>query len=156
MTIAVFSDTHGSAVRMLCAVGELRPDALVHLGDGARDAERLQSEFPEIPLYRVRGNCDAASALPDELVAEFGAVRALLCHGHRYAVDWGRLDSLVYAAQEKACSLVLFGHTHSAENAEIGGVRLVNPGAAGAGAKRSFALIEIFENGGVTAEIRPL
>ena len=156
MKIAVFSDTHGSAGPMLRAVQNEKPDALVHLGDGEREAQKLQSEFPDVPLYRVRGNCDYASALPDELVVAFGSVRALLCHGHRYAVDWGRLDSLVYAAQEKGCSLVLYGHTHNAENAEIGGVKLVNPGTAGRGPHPSFALVEIFENGGVAAQIRLL
>ena len=156
MKIAVFSDTHGSTARMLRAAGELRADALVHLGDCERDADCLERAFPELPLYRVRGNCDVSPRAPEELVVSFGGVRALLCHGHRYAVDWGRLDSLVYAAQEKGCSLVLYGHTHRAENAEIGGVRLVNPGTAGMGPARSFALVEIFENGGVAAEIRPL
>ena len=156
MKIAVFSDTHGSAARMLRTVGELRPDAVVHLGDYERDADCLEREYPEIPLYRVCGNCDMAPRSPQELVAEFGLVRALLCHGHRYAVDWGRLDSMVYAAQEKGCSLVLYGHTHRAENTEIGGVKLVNPGTAGLGSARSFALVTVFENGGVAAEIRPL
>ena len=156
MKIAVFSDTHGSTARMLTAAAELRPDALVHLGDCARDADCLAAALPEIPLWRVCGNCDVSPQCPEELVAEFGSVRALLCHGHRYAVDWGRLDSLVYAAQEKGCSLALFGHTHRSENTEIGGVRLVNPGTAGVGAARSFALVEIFENGGIAAEIRRL
>ena len=156
MKIAVFSDTHGAAARMLRTAAELRPDALVHLGDYERDADCLEREFPEIPLYRVCGNCDVSPAAPQELVVEFGCVRALLCHGHRYGVDWGRLDSMVYAAQEKGCSLVLFGHTHRAENTEIGGVKLVNPGTAGLGSARSFALVEVFENGGVAAEIRLL
>ncbi len=156
MTIAVFSDTHGATARMLRAAGELRPDALVHLGDCERDADCLEKAYPEIPLYRVCGNCDVSPRAPSELVAEFGAVRALLCHGHRYAVDWGRLDPMVYAAQEKGCSLVLFGHTHRAENTEIGGVKLVNPGTAGLGSARSFALVTVFENGGLAAEIRPL
>ena len=156
MKIAVFSDTHGDAGRMLRAVRELRPDAIVHLGDGERDAQKLEKEFPEIPLFRVSGNCDYGSALPDERVVEFGGVRTLLCHGHRYAVDWGRLDSLVYSAQEKNCRLVLYGHTHSAENTEIGGVQLVNPGTAGRGRSPSFALVEIFENGGAAAQIRLL
>ena len=141
---------------MLRAVGELRPDAVVHLGDYERDADCLEREYPEIPLYRVCGNCDMAPRSPQELVAEFGPVRALRCHGHRYAVDWGRLDSMVYAAQEKGCTLVLYGHTHRAENTEIGGVKLVNPGTAGLGSARSFALVTVFENGGVAAEIRPL
>ena len=156
MKIAVFSDTHGSAARMLRAVGELRPDAVAHLGDYERDADCLEREYPEIPLYRVCGNCDMAPRSPQELVAEFGPVRALLCHGHRYAVDWGRLDSLVYAAQEQRCALALFGHTHVPENTEIGGVRLVNPGTAGSGRRLTWALVEVFDNGGVTAEIRDL
>ena len=156
MKIAVFSDTHGSTARMLRAAEELRPDALVHLGDYERDADCLGKAYPGVPLYRVCGNCDVSPHAPTELVVEFGPVRALLCHGHRYAVDWGRLDSLCYAAQEKGCTLALFGHTHRAENTELGGVKLVNPGTAGVGAARSFALLEIFENGGVAAEIRPL
>lgn len=156
MKIAVFSDTHGGTARMLRAVGELRPDAVVHLGDYARDADCLAERYPELPLFRVRGNCDVAPGAPEELVVDFGPVRALLCHGHRYAVDWGRLDPMVYAAQEKGCSLVLYGHTHRAENTEIGGVKLVNPGTAGVGAVCSFALAEIFPNGGIAAEIRLL
>jgi predicted phosphodiesterase len=51
---------------------------------------------------------------------------------------------------------VLYGHTHSPENTEIGGVKLVNPGTAAQGRSPSFALVEIFENGGVAAEIRLL
>ena len=76
MKIAVFSDTHGSTARMLSAAEALRPDALVHLGDYERDADCLAAAFPEIPLYRVCGNCDVAPAAPQELVVEFGPVRA--------------------------------------------------------------------------------
>ncbi|MBR0040736.1 MAG: metallophosphoesterase [Oscillospiraceae bacterium] len=156
MKILVFSDTHGSFGPMLRAVREIRPDAVVHLGDGEKDAAKVRAECPDVPFYQVSGNCDYASALPDETVVELGGVRVLLCHGHRYAVDWGRFDSMVYAAQEKGCRLVLFGHTHRAENTELGGVKLVNPGTAGRGSAKSCAMVEIFDNGGVAAEIRPL
>ena len=156
MKVLVFSDTHGSFGPMLRALREIRPDAVVHLGDGEKDAAKVKAEHPGVPFYQVSGNCDYGSSLPDETVVSLGGVRVLLCHGHRYAVDWGRLDSMVYAAQEKGCSLVLFGHTHSPENTELGGVKLVNPGTAGRGPRLSWARLEIFENGGAAAEIRPL
>ena len=156
MRIAVFSDTHGNTARMLEAVRRERPDRIVHLGDYERDADKLALAFPEIPLHRVCGNCDVSPVSPLDEVVAFGPVRALLTHGHRYAVDWGRLDSLCYAAQERGCTLALFGHTHVPENAEMGGVRLVNPGTAGQGRRLSWALVEIYDNGGVTAEIRDL
>ena len=156
MKVLVFSDTHGSFGPMLRAVREIRPDAVVHLGDGVRDAAKAKEAYPDVPFYQVSGNCDYGSSLPDETVVSLGGVRVLLCHGHRYAVDWGRFDSMVYAAQEKLCRLVLFGHTHRAENTELGGVKLVNPGTAGRESVKSCALVEIFDNGAITAEIRLL
>ncbi len=156
MKIAVFSDTHGSTARMLETVRGVRPDMIFHLGDFARDADCLRREFPGIELHAVCGNCDGPGGSPLDEVVELGPVRALLTHGHRYAVDWGRLDSLCYAAQERRCTLAFFGHTHVPENTEMGGVRLINPGTAGRGRRLTWALVEVFENGGVTAEIRDL
>ena len=151
-TAAVFSDPHGNTALMLEAVRRERPDALIHLGDFARDAEVLRREFPEIPLYSVCGNCDAAPSAPLCLTAELGPVRAFLTHGHRYSVDW-RLDSLVYAAQEAGARLALFGHTHEALNTDWGGVQLVNPGTAGKGRILTMARLRIYDNGGAAAEI---
>ena len=156
MKIAVFSDTHGNTGRMLETLRRVRPDRIFHLGDYERDTRPVKEEFPEIPLDQVCGNCDVSSTLPLDRVVELGPVRALLTHGHCHGVDWGRLDSLVYAAQEQRCALALFGHTHVPENTEIGGVRLVNPGTAGSGRRLTWALVEVFDNGGVTAEIRDL
>ena len=156
MKIAVFSDTHGSTARMLRAAEELRPDALVHLGDYERDADCLGKAYPGVPLYRVCGNCDVSPHAPTELVVEFGPVRALLCHGHRYAVDWGRLDSLCYAAQEKGCTLALFGHTHQPQQTQCGGVLVVNPGTAGKGRRLTWALIEVMNNGGIAVSINKM
>lgn len=156
MKIAVFSDTHGNTGKMLRTVEALRPDAVVHLGDYERDTEGLKKAFPDIPLYQVCGNCDVNSTGPVDAVVSFGPVKTLLTHGHRYSVDWGRLDSLVYAAQERECRLVFFGHTHMPEYTEIGGVTVINPGTAGKGHKLTWALVEIFDNGGIAAEIRDL
>ena len=156
MRVAVFSDTHGVTSPMVQAVRDTMPDALVHLGDYERDAEILLQEFPDIPLYHVCGNCDYAAKAPARLTVQFGPVTAFLTHGHLYHVDYGRVDSLVYAAQEAGAQLALYGHTHSALHQNVGGIKVVNPGTAGKGRNLTWALLEIFENGGIAAEIRPL
>ena len=61
MKILVFSDSHGNEDNMVRAVERERPstlDAIVHLGDGWRDAEALHRLYPRIPLEQVPGNCD--------------------------------------------------------------------------------------------------
>ena len=156
MKAAVFSDTHGSTALMVGAVRRCRPDIIIHLGDCERDTEILRKEFPDIPLANVCGNCDVYPLAPLEQVVQLGPVKALLTHGHRYNVDWGTYDSLVYAAMERGCKIVMFGHTHRAENCEFGGVQIINPGTAGRGRKLTWAMVEVFDNGGVAAEIRDL
>ena len=42
---------------MVRAVRQQHPDAVFHLGDCERDTQRLEKEFPDLPLYRVCGNC---------------------------------------------------------------------------------------------------
>ena len=96
MKIAVFSDTHGLAQGMIDAVREYRPDQVIHLGDGMRDAQRLSREFPTIPVCTVPGNCDYDSYDPEYKVVDLGGMKAFLTHGHRYAVRSGRLDTLLY------------------------------------------------------------
>ncbi len=153
---AVFSDTHSNTARMVEAVRSLRPDLLIHLGDHDRDAAVLRREFPELPLYVVRGNCDiAGDGAPERLVVELGPVKAFLTHGHLYSVGWS-VDSLVYAAQEAGAKLALFGHTHEALNVEIGGVQVLNPGTAGKGRTLSCGLVTVFDNGGVACEVRAI
>ena len=156
MRIAVFSDTHSNTALMVETVRRIRPDAIIHLGDHDRDTEVLLREFPEIPLYSVCGNCDMASLAPERLVVSLGPVKAFLTHGHLYKVRWGRLDSLVYAAQEEGAQLALFGHTHEPLYKELGGVTILNPGTAGKGRTPTWALLQVFDNGGIACEIRAL
>ena len=137
---------------MLDAVAKYSPDAVCHLGDHDRDTEALIRQFPAIPVYRVSGNCDYNPLAPYRLIVSFGPISAMLTHGHLYHVDFGRVDSLVYAAQEADARLVLFGHTHSPLHTDVGSVKVVNPGTAGKGRERSWAMLEIFDNGGIAVE----
>ncbi len=149
MKVAVFSDTHGVTIPMVRAVRKFEPDALVHLGDYDRDASVLLREFRELPLYNVSGNCDWEPLAPNVRIVSFGPVRAFLTHGHLYHVDYGRVDSLVYAAQEAGAQLALFGQTHIPLQEDLGGVKVVNPGTAGKGRSKPWAMLEIFDNGGI-------
>ena len=155
MKAAVFSDSHGLTNLMCEALRRCSVDVIIHLGDHDRDAQELRLEFPHIPLYSVRGNCDLASMAPDRETVQLGSVKALICHGHLYRVKYS-LDSLVYAAMEAGASLALYGHTHIPDQRDIGGVRLINPGSAGTGRRPTWALIETFDNGGIACDIKEL
>ena len=93
---------------------------------------------------------------PEKDVVQLGPVKAFITHGHLYNVNYGRVDSLVYAAQEAGAQLAMFGHTHQAYYEQIGGVQVLNPGTAGRGRELTWALVEIFDNGAFACEIRRL
>ncbi|MBO6014755.1 MAG: YfcE family phosphodiesterase [Oscillospiraceae bacterium] len=150
---AVFSDTHSNNALMLETIRRTRPDIVIHLGDYERDAERIRSEFPDIALFNVSGNCDMFPSSPSADIVPLGPVKAFITHGHLYNVEWGDLSRLAYAAEEQGAKLALYGHTHRAENTDLGSIRVVNPGTAGRGRDLTWARIEVYENGGFTAEI---
>lgn len=152
MKAAVFSDTHSCCALAIEAVRRTRPDLIIHLGDYVRDAEIIADEFPEIPMYKVRGNCDIAADAPDTDTVQIGPVKAFITHGHLYNVRYN-LASLAYAAMEEGASLALFGHTHEALNEQWAGVTVVNPGTAGRGRELTWALIDVRDNGGMAVYI---
>lgn len=59
MRILVVSDTHGDAYALEQAI-LAQPGArvILHLGDGAREAEDMETRFPDRTFYCVRGNGD--------------------------------------------------------------------------------------------------
>jgi len=156
MKAAVFSDTHSSTARMVEAVRRSRPDLIIHLGDYVQDTAILWREFPETPLYNVRGNCDLYSSAPLADVVPLGPVKAYICHGHLLGADTGDLSPLVYAAQEAGAKIAMFGHTHRPLYQEMGGVQLLNPGSAGLALKVTWALVTVSDNGGIVCEIKDL
>ena len=145
MKILVLSDSHRAEKPMLDAVRRERPDAIIHLGDHASDAQVLSSEFPLLPLSVVRGNCDLfEDNVPESVLMNWEGVRIFATHGHRYGVKSNVLR-LYYAAMEKEAEVILFGHTHIPYCEESDGVWLLNPGSCGR-SRPSYGIIEI-ENG---------
>lgn len=114
---------------MVRAVRQQQPDAVFHLGDCERDTQRLEKEFPDLPLYRVCGNCDREPVNPEVLQCTLDGVKFFCTHGDRYGVKY-TLDALLNAAYFAGADIVLFGHTHRALSETMQGLYVVNPGTA--------------------------
>lgn len=134
MKILVVSDSHGDAESICRAAALERPDMLLHLGDGWRDAEIAARRFPDLPVERVPGNCDLRVDAPAVRVIQIAGKRIMLCHGHTLGVKYD-LNRLLYAALEREADAALFGHTHRPYVDLCSGVALLNPGSIGS---RSF------------------
>ena len=128
MRIGVIADTHHDPVRMYVAMQRI-PDAeaWLHLGDMTEDAELIE-EKTGVPVYVVRGNCDAYSDVPYERVVTLGGVNIYMTHGHRWRVDFDR-SALCFRAEELGCTLALYGHPHVSMVENNGRVIALNPGS---------------------------
>ena len=135
MEFLIFSDSHGSAQNMTAAIDRQikTPDAVLFLGDGARDLDRLF--LCDIPIWAVRGNCDWSSsdyADKTERTLYFEGHTILLCHGHEWGVKGGT-GALIAHAAEVGADIVLFGHTHTptlqtiAAGEQVKGITLTRP-----------------------------
>ena len=144
MKFLVFSDSHGDTTYIRLAMQKERPDAAVHLGDHASDADIIDREYPILPLCRVKGNCDYfEQRYPDKWVFNWEGVTILATHGHKQSVKSGLLQ-LKYTALEAGAQLALFGHTHAPYCAQLDGLWLMNPGACG-GRTPTYGIAELSE-----------
>ncbi len=122
-------------------------DVILFLGDGVREAEILFQRFPQIMHSAVLGNNDIGCGGVQECILDLQGVRTLCTHGHKYGVKSGR-GRLYQAAVEKEAQLVLFGHTHEAEEFTMEGIRFFNPGSVGRGLERTYGVLYI-EHGNI-------
>ena len=143
--ILVFSDSHGYLDYMRRVLKEEKPDMVIHLGDCVRDVYQLKTEFPDIPIENVKGNCDLSVTEPAEKILLVEDKKVMICHGHAYNVKSGYL-TIEYAAKEKGVDAVLFGHTHQAFYNNHNGVVMLNPGSIG------FAIIQPASYGWLTVD----
>ena len=135
--ICICSDTHGDACSLRELFAREQPEALLFLGDGAR--EFLSLELPPALLAAgVRGNCDFVPLLPTERLLTLDGTVFYLTHGHLQGVKQG-LYGLRTAAPAEA-QVVCYGHTHVADiRAEDGRIYLC-PGSLRNGG--SYAVYE--------------
>ena len=161
MKLLVFSDVHGRVDRAREAISRHEDaDAVLFLGDGLREVEKLFFERLNLTPISVRGNCDlfSPSDAPTERMLAFGELRILMMHGFTpYDVKYGAEAAIAYAARRGA-DVLLYGHTHVREEFYLpegsdlgGGVLLdhpmwvMNPGSIGrpSDGRPSYGLIHI-------------
>jgi putative phosphoesterase len=156
---------------LLPALRAARPDFILHAGDvstpGVLDILREIA-----PVEMARGNRDwffqGKMGWVNQL--ELGGVRIALMHGHGswlyYAIDkwfylfqgyrFDRYRSILLKAAKNA-RVIVFGHTHHAENFWIGDQLIFNPGSAsfglGTAVKPGWGLLNIYPEGRVEGEI---
>lgn len=138
MRALVLSDSHGDDFnlrwlleRVWSMTGPI--DYYLHLGDGARDFERVESFIrmrdANATCIGVRGNCDFYdSEVPDLARPVIAGHRIFMNHGHHYGVK-DELSTIDYASHDQGCTVTLFGHTHK-QYSEQRETLLLNPGAA--------------------------
>ncbi len=142
----VFSDSHGSIDYMRQAVEAEGPDRVLHLGDMVRDAVKLRSLFPRLPMEQVRGNCDGwSSDEPEEKEVFFQDRRIWMLHGHTYHVKYGT-GMVAGEARARGVDVVVFGHTHQ-PLCDWDGVWVLNPGTVSGMPSATYGVIELTEKG---------
>ena len=155
MRILVVSDTHGDAYALEQAI-LAQPGArvILHLGDGAREAEDMETRFPDRTFYCVRGNGDfsGGSSLPYTREERLGDKRFFFTHGHLYDAKLG-LYRLVCAARERKADLLLFGHTHQSLTDYDDGLYILNPGSL-SGRGGTYGTVDITPAGVVLNIVR--
>lgn len=129
MRILVTSDSHGDYRRLTKAIQKAAPfDAFIFLGDGEKDFDIATRNLTGISTYRVRGNNDYDTSVPNTVKIEIASHKIILCHGSNFNL-WRGFDRLIALADENGCGTVLFGHTHSRHYSFEKGVHLFNPGS---------------------------
>ena len=144
MNFLILSDSHRNRRNVEEAVRRSRNiDAILFLGDGLGDLG-YESSFMSLPVFSVRGNCDAffLGDAEDECILHFEEYTVMMMHGHRYGVK-GSLSAAASHAANAGADVLLFGHTHIptekyfAANEELCGkilekpLYVFNPGSIG-------------------------
>lgn len=149
MRIIVLSDTHGYINNVVDKMMTMdKPDLIIHLGDNARDGEKISQELG-IESIVVKGNCDLDSIYNEDELIEIKGKKIFLTHGHKYDVNGG-LNRIYYKGLEIGADIILFGHTHIPINIKEDNLIIMNPGSPTNPRKAdkipTFGLIDIKEN----------
>lgn len=143
MKVLVVSDSHGAYGKLYDVFKSDNFRAVIFLGDGLREAQKLYDISGAAPVYKVRGNCDIGMFFePDEQIIELSGKKIFITHGHNYFVKSG-YHKLMAKALSLGVDAALFGHTHNPFYEKQGGLIVANPGALSYG---KYAVMTIENN----------
>jgi putative phosphoesterase len=149
MRILVVSDTHRDVFALRQAIlKQPTAEVVIHLGDGAEEAQEMKRNFPEKMFLMVRGNCDWGSKIPVEEEFVCADKRIFYTHGYTYNVKYSTYE-IIAAARSRKADILLFGHTHNAMTEYQNGLYIMNPGSLH-GSEGSYGIIDITQSGIVT------
>jgi len=80
-------------------------------------------------VHIVRGDLDDSNQYPETKVVQIGDFSIGLCHGHQ-VVPWGDAESLGGLQRKLDVDILISGHTHKNDVAEVEKKFMVNPGSA--------------------------
>lgn len=159
MKFLLLSDTHGEREQTMKVI-EQYPDMdyYFHMGD-LGIAKQLLPQF-----IFVKGNHDFDDT-PKQALYTLEQHQILILHGDHFDAlamkqfmdrsvtdfSWDDCLAVIYQsiatyAKEKGCDVVFFGHTHTAVDTCIEGIRLINPGSlcfSHDGRPPSYALVDM-------------
>ena len=129
MKILVLSDSHNDYLSLKKAVeNHSVAEVVVFLGDGERDIDRIDDVLQFKHVIRVKGNCDIASKLDENVTQTICTKKFFITHGYVENVKFG-IDRLIYKGQSLDAHIILYGHTHVPVSKYIDGVYVFNPGS---------------------------
>lgn len=127
MKILLVSDTHKKNENYFLALERVKPDMVIHCGDG-EGCEYALTQAADCPVEIVLGNNDFFSDLPRERVLELEGKKVWVTHGHNYYVSMGR-ETIMKEAAARGMDIVCFGHTHRPVVDVSDMVTALNPGS---------------------------
>ncbi|MBQ8210312.1 MAG: metallophosphoesterase [Clostridia bacterium] len=145
MRLLVLSDSHGDYISLKMAVENTQDvDAVIFLGDGVHDLDKVGISLARKKLVAVKGNCDGSFCdYPALAIENLGGIKVYCTHGHNEMVKFG-YQVLKDRAREAGATLALFGHTHTPYTAYEDGLYIMNPGSV---RENSCGVVDITPNG---------